>query len=134
MLPAAVDRKKGDSGKLQDLQDVGIAHFILNGDAQKIKVFYGFLGFQGKQGYPLPPHDLIQIHPGGIYPFTPHIFKLIEHVINDLNSQMGHTNLVYVRKAHGKPHVHPAFILHHRIDLASDIAGRLFHLKQDFIF
>ena len=44
-------------GQLQHLQDVGVTHLVLQGDAQKVKVLHRFLGLQGKQGDILFPHD-----------------------------------------------------------------------------
>ncbi len=41
---------QGNLGQVQNLQDIGIAHFILYGYAQKIKILHRILGFQGKEG------------------------------------------------------------------------------------
>ena len=35
----------------------------------------------------------------------------VEHVIKDLDAQMGHANLVYVREAHSEADVHFVFYL-----------------------
>ena len=41
---------------------------------------------------------------------------------------MGHADLVDVREAHGETDVYFVFVLHYRIDLASDVAGGLFYV------
>ena len=51
----------------------------------------------------------------------------IEHIVEDLDSQMGHTDLVNVRKTHGKTDLHLILVLHHGIDLPADITGRFFY-------
>ena len=41
-----------DSGipaQIQDLQNICITHFVLQGNAEKVKIFHRILGFQGKQ-------------------------------------------------------------------------------------
>ena len=71
------------------------------------------------------PHHLVQIRPRGIHTFAPHILPAVEHIIKDLDTEMGHADLVYVRKAHRETDIHLAFVFHHRVDLAADITGRL---------
>lgn len=56
------------------------------------------------------------------------ILPAVEHVIEDLDAQMGHADLVDVREAHGETDIHFVFVLHYRIDLASDVAGGLFNI------
>ena len=36
---------KGDLGQIQDLKHIGVAHLILEGNAQKVKILYRLLGF-----------------------------------------------------------------------------------------
>ena len=46
---------------------------------------------------------------------------------------MGHTDLIHVRKAHGKPDCYLRRILLHHIHLAANITRRLGDLEKDFI-
>ena len=43
---------------------------------------------------------------------------------------MGHADLVYIRKAHGEPHVRHVPVLVYGIDLISEITGRLLHAEE----
>ena len=70
---------------------------------------------------------LVQIQPRRIHTLTPRVFPAVEHIIEDLDAQMGHTDLIDVRKTHTETDVYLFFILHHGIDLAADIAGGLFY-------
>ena len=99
----------------------------MNGDSQKVEILYRILALQSKQRDVPLPHDFVQIHPGGIDPLAPHVIPAVEHVVEDLDSEMGHADFVYIWEAHGKTGFHFFGILHHRIDLAADIAGGLFN-------
>ena len=51
------------SGKFQNLQNIGITHFIADGDSKEIKICDGILRFQCKQRNLFFPQQLIQISP-----------------------------------------------------------------------
>ena len=122
-----------DPGKIQDLEDICITHFILEGDPQDIKILHRVLGLDGKKRDMLFTHDGVQVGPRRIYPLTVHIRHLIEHIVKDLDPQMGHADIIYVREAHGKPDIHTGRILTYRIDLPADITGWLLDTQQYFV-
>ena len=73
----------------------------------------------------LLPHDLIKIRPRGVYALTVHVLVLVKHIIKNLDSQMGHTDVIHVRETHGKPDVHSGRIFLHHVHLTADVAGGL---------
>ena len=73
------------------------------------------------------PHDLIKVCPRGVYALTVYVLVLVKHIIKDLDSQMGHTNVINVREAHGEPNVHLRRIFHDHVHLITQIPGRLLH-------
>ena len=81
----------------------------------------------------LLPHDLIKIRPRGVYALTVHVLILVKHIIKDLDSQMGHTDVIHVRKTHGKPNVHKGRIFLHHVHLTADVAGGLLD-TQEYLF
>ena len=87
VLPA-IRRQKWNPGKLQHLQNIGITHLILDGDAEKIHILYGILRLQTKQGDGFLSHDLIQIRPRGIDALAPDILPVVEHAVKNLDAQM----------------------------------------------
>ena len=119
--------------QIQYLKNIGVAHFVLNGNSKKIKILYGILRFQRKQADTFFAHQPIQICPRRKYPFTVNVLPLVEHGIEDLHAQMGHTDLIHVGKAHGKTNIHRIRIFQDRIHLIADIAGGLLDRKQYFI-
>ena len=48
-----------DLPQIQHLQNIGVAHLVLQRDSQEIKILYGILGLDGKQRDLLFPHDLV---------------------------------------------------------------------------
>ena len=122
-----------DPGKIQDLEDICITHFILEGDPQDIKILHRVLGLDGKKRDMLFTHDGVQVGPRRIYPLTVHIRHLIEHIVKDLDPQMGHADIIYVREAHGKPDIHFFRVFIYHVYLASDIAGGLLNTQKSFV-
>ena len=55
-------------------------------------------------------HDLVQINPRRVDSLAPGILPAVEHIVQNLDSQMGHTNLIYLRETHSKPYIHRIFI------------------------
>ena len=104
--PERSEAYRGILRKIQHLKNIGIAHFVLDRDAEKVKILYRILGFQGKQRNVLLPHDLVQICPGRIDAFTPDVFSLIKHIVKNLDAEMGHTDLIDIRETHGKADIY----------------------------
>ena len=78
-------------------------------------------------------HDGIQINPGRINAFAPHVIPFVQHAVQNLDSQMGHADFIDVGKAHGKPDLNICFVFYDRIDFIANVAGGFFHLHQNFI-
>ena len=114
--------------QIQDLKYIGITHLISKSNTKEIKLLYRLLGFQGKERNMFLTHDLIQIHPRRKDTFTPDIFTFIEHVVEDHHAQIGHADLIDIRKAHGKTDVNFIFIFHYRIDFSPNITGSFVNL------
>ena len=70
-------------------------------------------------------HHLIHVWPGTVYTVTVDIFSAIEHIVEDLDAQMRHTDLVHIRETHAKQDIDGIYILRCRIDLVADVARRL---------
>src|SRR5699024_2398338 len=67
--------------KIQYLQNVGIAHLILDRNAEEIKFPDRILGLQGKQRNVLLSHNPVQVGPWGVNTLAPRILSPVEHVI-----------------------------------------------------
>ena len=88
---------------------------------------YNRAGYIRKQRDMLLPHHLVQVCPRGKQALTPDILPLVKHCVQDLHAQVGHTNFVDVRKAHGKPDVHSGRIFHDHVHFITQIPSRLLH-------
>ena len=126
-------RVQRDPGELQHLQDIGIAHLILQCDAEEIAFPHRPLALQRKQRDLLFPHHPVQVGPGREYPLTVHILPAVEHTVEDLQTQVAHADLVHIRKTHRETHRDAVRILFHTVDLPADISGGLLDAQQQFI-
>ena len=81
-----------------------------------------------KQRDMLLPHHLIEVRPRREQTLTPDILTFIEHVIEDHHAQIGHTDFINIREAHGKADIYVILIFHYRVDFTADIAGSFVNL------
>ena len=73
------------------------------------------------------PHDLIKIRPRGVYTLTVYVLVLVKHIIKNLDSQMGHSDIVYIRETHTESDCLRGEDFCDGVYFASDIAGGLLH-------
>ena len=127
-----VRRMKRDPGQVQHLQDVGIAELKLERKAQEIKDPHRILGFQGKQRDVVVPQQPVHIRPGRKNALTPGVLPPVEQLIQDLDPQVGHADLIHIRKAHGKAD-RDLPVLVDRVHFISQIPRGLLHLQQQLV-
>ena len=76
-------------------------------------------------------HGGFHVAPGGKDPLAPDPFRLVHGAIEDAQSQVGHSNFVSVRKAHGKAHIYRCLILDDLVVFPAGVAGWLLDGGQD---
>ena len=121
------------AAQVQDLQNIRVAQLILQSYSEKIKLPDRILGLEREQRDLLLPHDLIQIDPRRIDPLTPCVGSIVKHLIQDLNSEMGHPYLIDIRKAHNKTDVRLRRILADGINFISKVTFRLSDREKDLL-
>ena len=73
---------------------------------------YNRAGYIRKQRDMLLPHHLIEVRPRREQTLTPDILPLIKHIVKDLNTEMGHADLIQIGKTHTETDVHSVLIFH----------------------
>ena len=68
-------------GQVKDLQAVGIAHLVLEGNPQEVKISNRILGFQGKKRQIMLSHNSVHVCPGRINPLTVDVRTPVKHFI-----------------------------------------------------
>ena len=76
------------------------------------------------------PHKRLEIRPRRKDPFAPEIFPAVDEAVQDFHAKVGHADLIGIRKAKGKPHVHVLNFLDNAAHFSPDILRRLLHLQQ----
>ena len=122
---------QGDLRQIQHVKDGGKGHLIAHGKGHNIEIGDGVAGFQCEKWHVRLAHLLLHVAPRGKDTLAPHAVHLIHDAIEDPHAQIGHADLVGIRKAEGDPGVHRPLIFDHRVILAAHIAGRLLHTGQD---
>ena len=128
-LPAIFPQKR-NAAKLQHRQNVGVAHFILQRKAHDVKGAERTAAFEREQRDFLLLHQVHHVHPRHKRALAEHIRLLIHRGIENLHAQMGHADLVGIRKAERKMQLRAVPRLELRIHFPAGIARRLLHLIE----
>ena len=89
-------------GQIEHFQHVGIAHFVLQGEAHDIKMIHRRARLNGKERQILPAHGVGHIGPGHECALAQRPGALVDDMIQDFDAKMGHAHLIGIRKAKGK--------------------------------
>ena len=134
VLAGTLHRMQRDSGKVERLQNVCITHLILQGDEQEILVFHRLLGFQAEQRNVLFTHHAVQIRPWGINSLAPHVLAFVEHIVQDLDAKVGHTDLIHIREQECAAQGYFLFVFYDTVEFISNVSRRLLNLEQHFFW
>ena len=124
--------QNGDSAEGQHIEDIGIAQLILERKADKVKVGQRIAGFQRVERDITGAHLLLHIDPRCKYPLAPDIRLFIKKAVEDLDAEVGHSDLVGIGKAERKAHIDVTLVLDHLAQLSADITAGLLNLQQIF--
>ena len=115
----------------QHIQDVGIGHFIADGEGDHVKILHGVLAFQCPQREGMGPHGLLHVPPGSKHPLAPDAVHPVHHTVQNPHPHIGHTNLISIREAERHPDPNIFFFLLHLAPLAASVPGRLLNCGKD---
>ena len=124
--------QRGDAGKVQHVQDIGVAHFKGHGEAQHVKVPDRTFRLQGVKGDMLFPHEGFHIHPGGVYSFRQGVVPCVEHAVNDFQAQVAHGHFIHIGEGQGHFHVHTVMVFHYAVPFAADVTGRFLDMHEPY--
>ena len=124
-------RVERNTGQIQHIHDVRIAHFVANGEGDHIEILHGVLALQSPQGKSVLSHSLFHICPGGEHPLAPYAVHLVHDAVEDPHTHIGHTDLIGIREAESHPHPDLGFIFLYFVVFAAGIPGRLLHCRQN---
>jgi hypothetical protein len=105
----------------------------LEGKSQDIKILEGETRFQRGEKAAAGPENLLHIAPGRVNPFRPRVRPGIQNLIEDLETRMGHPDLIRVGKGQSDLHIDTTKILADRVDFISYVAGRPRNAADPFI-
>jgi hypothetical protein len=98
---------KGDTGGIQDSKYPGNAQFITQGKAKYIKTIQGYPRIQAVEGYALFPKQGFKVRSRGKGPIAGDAPYPVQPVVEDLQSRIGHTNLIKIGKGDQHPQQGP---------------------------
>ena len=126
----AVGAGQRNAAQIQHRQDVGIGHFILQGEAHRVKLPENRPGLQTGQGSASLPHRLFHIRPGAISPLGVGVGAVVQNSVQNLQAKIGHAHFIDVGQSQSKTNGHGGRVLADLVPLAAGITGRLGHGRQ----
>jgi len=116
-------RKEGNSREIQHVQDIGITHFILEGEPDDIEGTERKIGLQTAKRPPFPSKDFLHVFPGGVDPFSKGILPPVEDFVEDFKPEMRHPDLVGIGEGQGILDVYAIRFFPDRVDFISYVPG-----------
>ena len=117
--------------QIQHIQDIGIGHLIADGEGDHIEILHCILTFQCPQRQVICPHGTFHIAPGSKDTLTPDAVHLIHHTIENPHAQIGHTDLISIRKAECHTDTDIFFILFDLIEFAACVSCGLLDSRKN---
>ena len=131
LQPRPILGMKRDPGKLQHIQNIGIAHLIADGEGNHVEVLHGALAFQRPKGQLVGAHSVLHIAPGGKHPLAPNAVHPVHNAIQDPHTHIGHADLIGIRETEGNTHSGLGQIFLDLAPLAAGVPGRLLDSGKD---
>ena len=128
---AAVFCQQRDAGKIQHLQDVGVAHLIEKRKANDVKLLQRATGFQREERHMLLAKHLLHIRPGRKRALAGDAVHAVERVVENPRAKVRHADFVYVGKQQRKAEIRLLF--HDAVPLSADIARGFFHAGKQAV-
>ena len=80
--------------EIEHIEDIGIAHLILEGESDKIELRYRISALVRPERYLMLAHLLLHVHPRSIHTLTPDIILAVERTVKDADTEVRHSYLV----------------------------------------
>ena len=131
LQPGPLAAVQGNPGQVQHIDDIGVAHFVADGEGDHIKIPNGILTLQGPEGELVLAHGILHISPGSEDALTPHALHFVHNAVKNAHTQVGHTQLIGIGEAIRNAHVYFLQGLDHLVVFTANVACRLLHGRQD---
>ena len=96
-------RAHGQSGQVEQLEDVGVVELVLQRDAEQVGRGHGSPRLDGEQRHRFAAHGVDGVDPGQVGALHPHARRLARQVVEDLQGLVGDADLVRVGEGHDDP-------------------------------
>ena len=119
------------AGQSEHIENIGIAHLVADGKGDHVKVFDGPAVLQRPKGQIVLPHSLFHIAPGCKNTLAPDTLHLVHDTVQDAHAQIGHTNLIGIRKT--KRNIYPDIlrILLNFVKFSAGVTSRFLHCGEN---
>ena len=124
---SSVRSQQRQPGKVDHINNGRIAHFILQRKADKIHLHKRRFGLQCHQRHLFLPHQRFHISCRCKNTLAIDIFLFVQLMVQDLQSEVRHADLIKIRESKREPRIDLLQILLCREKLSADIASGFFH-------
>ena len=124
-------RAHGDAGELQHIEDRREGQLVLEGESQDVEAGQGKAGLVTAQRDAVLPEERLGVHPGGVGPLCQDLRPGVQQLIEDLEAQVRHPDLIGIGKRQSHPDVDLRRVFHRRVPLPGDVSRGLADEGQD---
>ena len=126
-------REQRDTAQFQHVEARGEGHLVLEGEPDEVELRKRGARLEREQGQADASHLLLHVEPGREDPLAVGVLPLVDEVIEDLDAEVGHADLIGVGETERKAHVDHCRVLLDTVQLTTDIAAGFLHEGQDLL-
>ena len=119
-----------DAAQVEHGQDVGVAHLVLQAEADQVEVAERGEGFQAVQRPVLAAQQGFKVDPGSEGPFAGPLGIVIHDRVQHLQTMVAHAQGVGVGEGQAQGAADPAVVLDDAVQLAADVLSGRLHAGQ----
>ncbi len=125
---------EGDAAQVQHGEDVRVGQLVLEGEADEVEVAERRARLQRGERQAAADELGLEVRPGGVAPLRDDAGLRVEDAVEDLNAEVGHADLVDVRKGQRDAQAAGRAVLDDGVDFAAQVAAGLFDPGEEGLF
>ena len=108
-------------------------HLVLEGKPDEVELRERRPRLEREQGQADVPHLLLHVEPGCEDPLAVGVLPLVDEVVEDLDAEVGHADLIGVGETEREPHVDRRRVFFDAVQFPADVTAGLLHERQDLL-
>ena len=126
-------REQRDAAEFEHVETGRERHLVLEGEPDEVELCEGRTGLEREQGQAHFAHLFLHVEPGREDPLAVGVLPLVDEVVEDLDAEVGHADLIGVGETEREAQVDCRRVLLDAVQLPADVTAGFLHEGQDLL-